>query len=257
MSAALDLFTVVGRRRRRVLLPRRDRRPPALPRRLHPPACAQQGRQPRPRPRGARPPAAGERAARRPQALRDLAARPARGSGRVPADRARGAARRTARMIDALNAGIALLVLGLAIWTIVARDTFAAIVGYVAYGLLLTLAWVALRGVDVALTEAAIGGGLTGRAADRARRRSCAGPRRRRTPSGPGCRRGSPRRSWPAAWQRRSRSSCWRRPGPRRRSCPRSPPTSPRPAWAIRLPRCCSPSGRSTRCWRRSCCCSR
>lgn len=65
-------------------------------------------------------------------------------------------------MIDALNAGIALLVLGLAIWTIVARDTFAAIVGYVAYGLLLTLAWVALRGVDVALTEAAIGGGLTG-----------------------------------------------------------------------------------------------
>jgi multisubunit Na+/H+ antiporter MnhB subunit len=65
-------------------------------------------------------------------------------------------------MIGALNAGIALLVLGLAIWTIVARDTFAAIVGFVAYGLLLALAWVALRGVDVALTEAAIGGGLTG-----------------------------------------------------------------------------------------------
>jgi multisubunit Na+/H+ antiporter MnhB subunit len=81
-------------------------------------------------------------------------------------------------MIDALNAGIALLVLGLAIWTIVARDTFAAIVGYVAYGLLLTLAWVALRGIDVALTEAAIGGGLTGvllmRAAAKLRRTEAA-----------------------------------------------------------------------------------
>ena len=81
-------------------------------------------------------------------------------------------------MIDALNANIALLVLGLAIWTIVARDTFAAIVGYVAYGLLLTLAWVALRGVDVALTEAAIGGGLTGvlliRAAAKLRRTEAA-----------------------------------------------------------------------------------
>ncbi len=81
-------------------------------------------------------------------------------------------------MIDALNAGIALLILGLAIWTIVARDTFAAIVGYVAYGLLLTLAWVALRGVDVALTEAAIGGGLTGvlliRAAAKLRRTEAA-----------------------------------------------------------------------------------
>lgn len=65
-------------------------------------------------------------------------------------------------MIAAVNAGIALLLLGLAIWTIAARDTFAAIVGFVAYGLLLALAWVALRGVDVALTEAAIGGGLTG-----------------------------------------------------------------------------------------------
>lgn len=81
-------------------------------------------------------------------------------------------------MIAALNAGIALLVLGLAIWTILVRDTFAAIVGFVAYGLLLTLAWVALRGVDVALTEAAIGGGLTGvlliRAAAKLRRTEAA-----------------------------------------------------------------------------------
>jgi len=65
-------------------------------------------------------------------------------------------------MIDALNAVLALLVLGLAVWTVVARSTFAAAVGFVAYGMLLTLAWVQLQSVDVALTEGAIGGGLTG-----------------------------------------------------------------------------------------------
>jgi multisubunit Na+/H+ antiporter MnhB subunit len=64
-------------------------------------------------------------------------------------------------MIELLNIGPAALILGLAVWTIVARDTFAAVVGFLAYGLLLTLAWVQLHGIDVALTEAAIGGGLT------------------------------------------------------------------------------------------------
>ena len=34
--------------------------------------------------------------------------------------------------------------------------------GFLVYGLLLTLAWVSLRAIDVALTEAAIGAGLTG-----------------------------------------------------------------------------------------------
>jgi multisubunit Na+/H+ antiporter MnhB subunit len=65
-------------------------------------------------------------------------------------------------MIDVLNAALALLIVGLGVWTIVARDAFAAVVGFIAYGLLLTLVWVQLHGVDVALTEAAIGGGLTG-----------------------------------------------------------------------------------------------
>jgi multisubunit Na+/H+ antiporter MnhB subunit len=64
--------------------------------------------------------------------------------------------------MDALNAGLALLILALAAWTVAARDAFAAVVGFLAYGLLLTLCWVQLSGVDVALTEAAIGGGLTG-----------------------------------------------------------------------------------------------
>ena len=65
-------------------------------------------------------------------------------------------------MIDALNIGLAALILGLAVWSVVAREAFAAVAGFIAYGLLLTLAWVQLHGIDVALTEAAIGGGLTG-----------------------------------------------------------------------------------------------
>jgi multisubunit Na+/H+ antiporter MnhB subunit len=65
-------------------------------------------------------------------------------------------------MIEVFNVGLALLVLALAVWTVVARDTFAAAVGFVGYGMLLTLVWVQLQGVDVALIEGAIGGGLTG-----------------------------------------------------------------------------------------------
>jgi multisubunit Na+/H+ antiporter MnhB subunit len=62
----------------------------------------------------------------------------------------------------AVDAALVLLVLAVAVWTIAARDTFAAVVGFVAYGLLLALVWVRLHAVDVALTEAAIGSGLTG-----------------------------------------------------------------------------------------------
>ncbi len=64
-------------------------------------------------------------------------------------------------MTEAFYVAPGLLILALGIYTIVARETFAATVGFLAYGLLLTVAWVQLRGVDVALTEAAIGGGLT------------------------------------------------------------------------------------------------
>ena len=65
-------------------------------------------------------------------------------------------------MPDAFYVVPALLILALGVYTTVARDTFAATVGFIAYGLLLTVAWVQLQGVDIALTEAAIGGGLTG-----------------------------------------------------------------------------------------------
>lgn len=62
----------------------------------------------------------------------------------------------------AFDTGLAVLVLGLAAWTMAARDTFAAVVSFVAYGLLLALVWVRLAAPDVALTEAAIGSGVTG-----------------------------------------------------------------------------------------------
>jgi multisubunit Na+/H+ antiporter MnhB subunit len=61
-----------------------------------------------------------------------------------------------------LDCGIAVLVVAVAGWTIVARASFAAVVGFVSFGLLVTLVWVRLYAIDVALTEAAIGSGLTG-----------------------------------------------------------------------------------------------
>ena len=62
-------------------------------------------------------------------------------------------------LVDALIAGLVLAAAG---WTLAAPTAFAAVVGFVAFGLLLTLAWVRLGAVDVALTEAAIGAGATG-----------------------------------------------------------------------------------------------
>jgi multisubunit Na+/H+ antiporter MnhB subunit len=65
-------------------------------------------------------------------------------------------------MTPVVSLVVALLLLALAVWTVVVRDAFLAVAGFVAYGLLLSLVWVRLFGLDVALTEAAIGGGLTG-----------------------------------------------------------------------------------------------
>ena len=61
-----------------------------------------------------------------------------------------------------LDFGLAALMLGMAGWTIVARKNLAAVMGFVVYGLLLALVWLRLGAPDVALTEAAIGGGLSG-----------------------------------------------------------------------------------------------
>ena len=57
---------------------------------------------------------------------------------------------------------LGLLVLGLAVWIVSTRDTLAAAVEFVAFGLVVTLVWVRLAAPDVALTEAALGSGLTG-----------------------------------------------------------------------------------------------
>ncbi len=65
-------------------------------------------------------------------------------------------------MLQAADVGLALLLLALAVWTIAARDTFAAVVGFMAYGLLLALVWMRLAAPDVTLAVAAIGSGLSG-----------------------------------------------------------------------------------------------
>jgi multisubunit Na+/H+ antiporter MnhB subunit len=65
-------------------------------------------------------------------------------------------------MALAFDTGLVLLVFGIAAWTIAARGAFSAVAGFVAYGLLLAVVWVRLAAPDVALTEAALGSGLTG-----------------------------------------------------------------------------------------------
>ena len=57
---------------------------------------------------------------------------------------------------------LAMAVLAVAGWSLAVRSAFTAVVGFVAYGLLLALVWVRLAAVDVAITEAAIGAGATG-----------------------------------------------------------------------------------------------
>jgi multisubunit Na+/H+ antiporter MnhB subunit len=78
-------------------------------------------------------------------------------------------------IVPALDLFVAGVVLIVAVWTVVARDSSSAVVGFVAYGLLLALVWVRLGAPDVALTEAAIGSGLTGALLIGAAARLCAG----------------------------------------------------------------------------------
>src|SRR5215831_4479100 len=127
-------------------------------------ARTHQSGQPRPGPRGPGLAAAGRKPAHRIQARLHLAPRAAGRGHSFAAHCARRPPSRTASMniATALETTLAAVVLGLAIWTIAARETFAAVVGFIAYGLLLSLIWVRLDAVDVALTEAAIGGGLGG-----------------------------------------------------------------------------------------------
>ena len=148
---------------------------------------------------------------------------------------------------------VALLLLWLALWTVIARDAFLAVAGFVVYGLLLSLVWVRLSGIDVALTEAAIGGGLTGAlligAVGRLRGTEAAAWSERSgaatravavllsvgVSSGAGAVRAGAARARADAGAAGAARTC--RP----------------PAWATRSPACCWPSARWTRCSRRSC----
>jgi len=65
-------------------------------------------------------------------------------------------------ILAAFDIGLVVLILGIGASTIAAREAFAAVICFVVYGLLLAIAWVRLSAADVALTEAAIGGGMTG-----------------------------------------------------------------------------------------------
>ena len=65
-------------------------------------------------------------------------------------------------MVIAFDIVLAALLLVLAVWIVVGATTFTGVIVFIAYGLLLAIAWVQLSAIDVALTEAAIGSGLTG-----------------------------------------------------------------------------------------------
>ncbi|MCV0370158.1 MAG: DUF4040 domain-containing protein [Filomicrobium sp.] len=65
-------------------------------------------------------------------------------------------------MASVFDVTLVCLILAVGAWSTFARLTFSAIVIFIVYGLLLSLAWVRLAAVDVALTEAAIGSGVTG-----------------------------------------------------------------------------------------------
>lgn len=57
---------------------------------------------------------------------------------------------------------LALVVLVLAWKLLRSPNLFKAVVLFISFGLMMSLAWVRLKAVDIALAEAAIGAGLTG-----------------------------------------------------------------------------------------------
>jgi multisubunit Na+/H+ antiporter MnhB subunit len=77
---------------------------------------------------------------------------------------------------------LAAFAFGVAAYVVLARDLFAVMVGFVAYGLLLSLAWMVLSAPDVAITEAALGSGVMGALLFGA----CAKLRRTEAEAGPG-----------------------------------------------------------------------
>jgi multisubunit Na+/H+ antiporter MnhB subunit len=64
-------------------------------------------------------------------------------------------------MMTAFDAGLGVLLILAAVRVVATSDVRAAASGFLAYGMILALAWVRLGSVDVALTEIAVGSGLT------------------------------------------------------------------------------------------------
>lgn len=66
-------------------------------------------------------------------------------------------------MIEWLLDGLLVLALLLSAGAVLfSRELFRAVVMFIAFGLLMALAWVRLQAPDIALAEAAIGAGLSG-----------------------------------------------------------------------------------------------
>ena len=164
MKLAFDIFTVFAVSAGCVLLFGGDGRLDPLPGLADAPARTDQGGQSWPWPCRSGPVATGERSVRRVEAGEHLAAGPVVRRDRYTAHCRRGSTTRTTGMtiLSVFDIGLVVLILGIGAWTIAAREAFAAVIGFVVYGLLLSIAWVRLSAVDVALTEAAIGGGMTG-----------------------------------------------------------------------------------------------
>src|ERR1700756_5552310 len=160
---ASRFFQHRGHWRRYVFLFRRNGWPATLSGPAHPSACFDEGRQSRPRPDRTWPAAARRQRTLGAETDRHLGFGSALRCLDGTVDRPRVKTRpQMSSILPYLDIVLALLVLGVAGWTIAARDLFAAVVGYVAYGLLLAFVWVRLYAPDVALTEGAGGGGVTG-----------------------------------------------------------------------------------------------
>jgi energy-converting hydrogenase B subunit D len=61
-----------------------------------------------------------------------------------------------------LDGVLAVALVAVAWRAVSARELFAGVVLYIAFGLLLALTWVRLDAPDIALAEAAVGAGITG-----------------------------------------------------------------------------------------------
>jgi multisubunit Na+/H+ antiporter MnhB subunit len=57
---------------------------------------------------------------------------------------------------------LAVILIGLAVGILTARDLFQGVVLFIVFGLLMAIAWSRLQAFDIALAEAAVGAGLTG-----------------------------------------------------------------------------------------------